>query len=489
MPALSLTPGKWCLGDLVHVVAQLPAEVSLELEADANELGLLDHLRRGYGLEDRIRLREAAPTAWRFQGVADTAPRWATHGSLDIRPPETMAEMVESLWPLEGGSSPARGDDSVFTGHRFAVVMNLPTHYRVSLLNGLSKRVGDAGASLRVFFGGSSAPARPWLQSVGGLQFDHEFLRSVSIPVRRHRTPFLPLNLRGALASFRPTIVIGAGFSPFSTANVALYAKRLKIPFGLWSGETPSLAAQSAGGALRRTQRRWLARQASFGIAYGSLAARYLTTLAPRLPVVIGRNTSVADASRPKELSGNATLELVAVADLSLPGKGIDVVVDALELVRDLPCRLTVIGGMPGKRSTIENRTRDDRIHFLGPLPHEDVLAAFRRSDVFLFPSRVDPFGLALVEAMASELAVITSPAAGASADLTVHGTNSLLAEPGVPGAWADGLLTLSRNEDLRRSISLRARQTIDRRWTISHAVEATTAGFRLGALVGRDAQ
>ena len=76
---------------------------------------------------------------------------------------------------------------------------------------------------------------------------------------------------------------------------------------------------------------------------------------------------------------------------------------------------------------------RTTRVRFLGPLPHAEVMTAYRNSDVFLFPSRVDPFGLALVEAMASELAAIVSPAAGAVADLAVSGHNCLVVAEGRP--------------------------------------------------------
>jgi glycosyltransferase involved in cell wall biosynthesis len=474
----------WCLSDLVHALAQLPDGVSLEVESDADQLSRAQPLCRAYALGDRISLTEAvrAPSAWRFRGASATAPEWATQGQLDAGPSVTMAEMVEALWPEEGGSSPTQKDDQVLSGHRVAIVTNLPAHYRIPLFTHLSRRLDAAGALLRVFFLGASSRGRSWLSSREALQFDHEFARSVYLPVRRRRAPFLPLNLRGRLAAFDPTIILAAGFSPFSTVEAALYAQRRQVPFGIWSGEIPALAPEGRRWALRRAERRWLARRASFGVAYGSLAARYLRSLAPRLPVVIGRNTSVVEVTKPRREDDSEAIELVAVADLSVPGKGIETVVDALELSLELPCRLTVIGGRPGRGSTLEGAARDDRVRFLGPLPHDDVMATYQRSDVFLFPSRVDPFGLALVEAMASELAVIVSPAPGAVADLAVSGHNCLVAEEHTPRSWADRIGVLVADDRLRHSIARHAHQTIDRRWTIAHAVEAMTAGLRLGA-------
>jgi glycosyltransferase involved in cell wall biosynthesis len=477
----------WRLVDLVHVLAQLPASVRLDLEGDHEQLGAVRPLSVAYGLGDRIGLSEGAPghTAWRFEGSSAGAPTWAAGDSFDDLP-KTMAEMVESLWPGDGRSA-AHGDDYALKGHRVAIVTNLPAHYRIPLFAGLARRLAAAGASLRVFFLATGAAGRPWLRAGEDLQFDHEFLRSIPMPVRRRRPPFLPFELRRRLGAHEPTMLLAAGLSPFSTAQAASYARRRRVPFGIWSGETPSLAPQGRSSALRTAQRRRLAARADFGIAYGSLAVRYLRSLARDLPVVIGRNTSVSGVADGREPAERAALELIAVADLSVPGKGIEVVVEALGLARDVPCRLTVIGGRPAAGSVLEKSVRDHRIRFLGSKPHGDVIAAFKESDVFLFPSRVDPFGLALVEAMASELAVIVSPAPGAVADLAVSGHNCLVVDRDDPRSWADRITELTADPGLRRRLASHARETIARRWTTDHAVEGMMAGLRLGALAARE--
>lgn len=471
--------------DPVHALAQLPDRVSLEFEADAEALDRIRPVGAAYAIDDRISLTQGprGDAAWRFEGASPAAPEWARHGSLEDRSAHTLGEIVESLWPGEESPAPSQNDDRILSGHRVAIVTNLPTHYRVPLFAGLSERLTASGASLRVFFGGTRAHGRSWLSGGGDLNFDHEFLRSVRVPVRRRRAPLFPLDVRGRLATFDPTIILASGFSPFSTPAVVSYARRRRVPFGIWSGETPFHAPRGRRWALRTAQRRKVTGQAAFGIAYGSLAARYLATIAPRLPVVIGRNTSVAAVTRSNRDEAGP-IELVAVADLAVPGKGIETVVQALALSRELPCRLTVIGGWPAKGSPLSTAAeRDPRVRFLGPLPHDQVMEAYRKSDLFLFPTRVDPFGLALVEAMASELAAIVSPAAGAVADLGVSGHNCLVADVDDPRSWADRITTLVNDEQLRRSLGRRALETIDRRWRIAHAVEGMTAGLRLGAL------
>jgi glycosyltransferase involved in cell wall biosynthesis len=474
----------WRLVDLVHVLAQLPASLRLDLEGDRDQLNAVPSLSRAYGLGDRVSLREGVPgrAAWRFEGASRDAPAWAAHDVLDDLP-RTMGEVVELLWPDGTPAVVGHSEDEALSGHRVAIVTNLPAHYRIPLFTGLARRLAAAGASLRVFFLASDAAGRPWLRAGEDLEFDHDFLKSIPMPVRRRRPPFLPFELRRRLGAFEPTIVLAAGFSPFSTTHAAAYARRRRVPFGLWSGETPALAPQGRRSKLRTAQRRRLAARADFGIAYGSLAVRYLRALAPELPVVIGRNTSVASAAEGREPVERGALELIAVADLSVPGKGIELVAEALTLAKDIPCSLNVVGTRPAAGSVLEQSVRDDRIRFLGPLPHGEVMAALAQSDVFVFPSRVDPFGLALVEAMASELAVIVSPAPGAVADLAVSGHNCLVVDRDDPQSWADRIRELADDPGLRRRLAARARETIARRWTTDHAVEGMLAGLRLGAM------
>ena len=480
----------WRLSDLVHVLAQLPASARLELEADTRELARIRPLCRAYALGDRVGQTEAKPgrAGWRFEGIASGAPDWEANDSLESLP-ETMGELVEFLWLGEEAPAAAQKDDQILNGHRIAIVTNLPAHYRIPLFTGLAQRLAGAGASLRVFFLGAGEPDRPWLRGREDFQFEHEFMRSIRLPVRPRRAPFLPFDLRGRLGAYEPTIVLAAGFSPFSTVEAALYARRRRIPFGIWSGETPSHAPRGRRQALQRSQRGWLTRRAAFGIGYGSLAVRYLRSLAPDLPVVVGRNTSVTETKSASRRRDGSILELVAVADISVPGKGIETVIEALQLSKELPCRLKVIGGRPQGGSPLEaSASRDDRVLFTGPLPHEEVIAAYGESDVFLFPTRVDPFGHALVEAMASEVAAIVSPAAGAAADLAVSGHNCLVAEVDSPMSWAKQIATLEGDDELRRSLALRGRQTVGRRWTMAHAVDGMIAGLRLGAFAAEGA-
>lgn len=394
-----------------------------------------------------------------------------------------LGELVESLWPA-GVAGPEPRSDAILTGHRLAIVTNLPAHYRIPLFTQMGERLERAGAALRVVFASPEDPRRPWLVDAGGpLAFDHVFPASVKIPIRKRRPPSIPLGLTRRLREFAPTAVLVTGFSPFYAPEAARYAARAGVPFGLWSGEIPSFAADRPLRRLREGQRRSLARRAGFAVAYGSRAAQYLHGLNPGLPVVLGRNTAV-ERSVPRGGRGPApTLELIMVADLSSPGKGVELVLEALHEVPGLDCRLSIIGGSPrGELAALG--ARDPRVRFLGALPKDEVRAAYLESDVLMYPTRADIFGLAMGEAMAAGTAVVTTMHPGAAADLAVDGVNALVLDGHTVAEWAGALRRLAEDRALVGRMAEAARLTVDRRWGYPHAVEGMVSALRLAALV-----
>src|SRR5205814_5257199 len=117
-----------------------------------------------------------------------------------------------------------------------------------------------------------------------------------------------------------------------------------------------------------------------FGLAYGFYAAEYLRLLRPDLPVVYARNTSVTEAL-PRAMGSNRPVELLAVGDLTSPRKGIDIALKALQLLPDLDCRLTVVGGGAGLNDLARTANRDGRVRFLGALPPAEVQLEYASAD------------------------------------------------------------------------------------------------------------
>ncbi len=99
-----------------------------------------------------------------------------------------------------------------------------------------------------------------------------------------------------------------------------------------------------------------------------------------------------------------------------------------------------------------------DRITFWGYEPHPEL--AYRASDVFVYPSDYDPFGMVASEAMASGLAVILGQNIGA-AEMVHPGENGLLCIPGDAASLRGQLERLANDPAEARRLGEAARLAI----------------------------
>lgn len=101
-----------------------------------------------------------------------------------------------------------------------------------------------------------------------------------------------------------------------------------------------------------------------------------------------------------------------------------------------------------------------------GPTDHESLAERYRRAEIFVFPSVWDePFGIPLVEAMASGLPVVATRGGGIP-EIVEDGVTGLLVEPGDGDGLVRALERLHRDPELRarmgRAGRERARQHFD---------------------------
>jgi len=142
--------------------------------------------------------------------------------------------------------------------------------------------------------------------------------------------------------------------------------------------------------------------------------------------------------------------------------KGVRYIIEALPLLSKRNVKLIIIGGGDEKfyGQLAELRQVRERIIFIS---HSSVLwEYYAASDVFVFPTIYEPFGLVIIEAMASGLPVITSRVAGA-ADLIIDGVNGLLLrEPSDVNDLAAKIELLLSNAELRKTMGEHAREAVE---------------------------
>lgn len=132
--------------------------------------------------------------------------------------------------------------------------------------------------------------------------------------------------------------------------------------------------------------------------------------------------------------------------------KGIDDLLRAVALLRDAPAVEVHIGGQGPLRQSLESLARElgvsDRVHFNGPIAHEDVGAWMRSLDVFALACKTDANGdmdgipVVLMEAMSQRVPVVSTWLSGIP-ELVVHEQTGLLARPGDPASLAAELRRL----------------------------------------------
>jgi glycosyltransferase involved in cell wall biosynthesis len=90
-----------------------------------------------------------------------------------------------------------------------------------------------------------------------------------------------------------------------------------------------------------------------------------------------------------------------------------------------------------------------DGIYDYGFVQPSEQPALFEKHGVFVLPSRYEPWGVVVAEAMATGMPVICSSAAGASGPLIHPYFNGLDVAPGNPNALAEAMLWMHRHHDL----------------------------------------
>ena len=450
----------------LHVLSQSSAGIVASVPSSQRTRWPLVLLAPALGVRDRVRLYGDGESE---KGATEEVV------VLDPHVLPAPAQLLEAL----GGSAPPPTIGQELAGARAAIVTNIPIHYRVALFNELQEILAGCGARLRIFFLSEIPNDRSWI-APGPMSFDHTFLNSIDLGRAANGRHLLPKHLREPIRAFAPTVLLVAGFAPWVAMRLLGPWRGQRRPaIGIWSGEIPTRG--TANSKPRAIQRRLLLKRADFGLAYGWESANYLNGLDSGLPVVIARNTTIT-VLRQSAASAHDTKQVeVITVGRAERGKALDLLIDAALELRDLPWRLTIVGDGPELPALKVRAAGLQSVRFLGALRPAAVAEELERSDVFLFPSQYDIFGLALVEAMAAGLAVVTSSRPGAVSDLCASGCNCLVVDAATPQAWSSAIRQVVSNRELRLRLGSRAQATINGRWTLAHSAAAMATGFAVG--------
>lgn len=229
--------------------------------------------------------------------------------------------------------------------------------------------------------------------------------------------------------------------------------------------------------ALQAVEQRAVAR-ADFVIAAGRTVADAVMARGAGKPVFLCEPGvgKVFSANRPRH--ADRPVKLLTVAHL-LPSKGHAEVLGILRQLGHLQWHWHVAGDccrspetVRGLRDLAAQAGLADRITFHGAIAQEAVAALMASSDLFVFASTFESYGMVLAEAAAAGLPVV-SHRVGAADQLIRHGVTGFLAAVGDRDGFAEYLRTLLDDFALLASFRENLRHAPVRGW------DETFADFR----------
>jgi glycosyltransferase involved in cell wall biosynthesis len=167
----------------------------------------------------------------------------------------------------------------------------------------------------------------------------------------------------------------------------------------------------------------------------------------------------------PGTATAGALLSVAAV----IPGKGHDVLLDALATLTDLRWQCLCVGSLERDPIFVERLHRrivaggmDGRVRFSGPQAGAELAVSYGAADVLVLPSRAETYGMVVAEALARGLPVVAADVGGVTEALG-RGADGvrpgLLVPPGDAAALGHALRAWLEDTDLRRRLRRAARQ------------------------------
>ena len=188
------------------------------------------------------------------------------------------------------------------------------------------------------------------------------------------------------------------------------------------------------------------------------------------------------DASVMREELGIGDEPLVVTASRLIKGKSPELLISAFARVLEVvPDAKLVIAGSGREEANLSRQIKDlniaNAVFMVGKLKKEKVAQLMATADVFVLPSKMESFGLTLLEASAAGLPVVCANAGGIP-EVFRDGFNGLLYPPGDDDAMAKAIIRLLQDRELAKKISANAMETAGR-FTWGRTAEQTLQVYK----------
>lgn len=224
-------------------------------------------------------------------------------------------------------------------------------------------------------------------------------------------------------------------------------------------------------------------------LQYAIFASNYLKNMAIQKGRASNENSVVwwginTDRFLPREKDISRVVRLLYVGQI-IRHKGVHTIVNALEIVKKTigqsrEITLTIVGDthqvpeyVAELQQTISMKGFEPFIQFTGKRNNEQLPEIYADHDIFVFASIWDePFGITLLEAMASGLAVVGT-ATGGSAEILQDSINAIVFEKDNPVSCASQIIRLVEDPSLHAVISKAGRKTVEQKFQFDTTIDS----------------
>ncbi|MFM1744873.1 MAG: hypothetical protein RLZZ630_810 [Bacteroidota bacterium] len=354
------------------------------------------------------------------------------------------------------------------------LITNVPTPYRIPLFERMNKSFKEIGWELTVVFGERSYQRRKYTLDEKTFDFKHIFINGgqKNDSTNPEATVFLYSGVLTLLRKKQPDHVIVSGFSP-ATLRVWWWSLTKGGSFSIWSGTIPRRG--QTFGLVRTSIRKLMASRANGFIAYGHEAKRYLSELGvPDHKIDIATNTvdttyfrENAGLHRDQSASEKTSPFTFTYIGYLVPRKQVDkILYAAAKLAQQRgDFRIRIIGD-GSERKALESLSVElmvsDMVGFEGHKQTSELPAILAATNVFLFQTGFDIWGLVLNEAMAAGVACIASIHGGATTDLIQDGLNGFRMDFNDTEALTEKMKWCIDHPSEVRSMGIRASEDVE---------------------------
>lgn len=368
---------------------------------------------------------------------------------------------------------------------RLVILTEIIAPYRIPVFNSLAQQ---EGIDLHVIFLAENDPSlRQWRIYKDEIRFSYQILRSWRQRLGSYNA-LLNWGVSSALRRASPDAILCGGYNYIASWQSMWWARRNHVPFVLWVESTAADVRRNYP-LIEFLKTNFLRRSSAF-VVPGKSSSAYLRSYgAPQEMIYTAPNAVDVEffEQRAQESRDHASTLRQA---LQLPGryflfvgrlvpeKG---VFDLLQAYGALATELRaaiglVLVGEGNARPELEKLAAaivPGAVHFPGFVHREQLPSYYSLAEALVFPTRSDPWGLVVNEAMACGLPVIASSVAGCAADLVEDFWNGRIVRDGDTVQFSEAMSELACDVALRSLMGRRGRDRI-----LRYSPEACAAGI-----------